>query len=382
MENNNINNLIGAVALSIMALPGSNKLWDYIETGEAWKIYEKISAGKKLKSQKFITQLYSVDPLIAAKQIIEKCHLKKINIITYWDKSYPILLKQISHPPIVLYSKGEFSDTATAAIVGTRKADKRACSIARRIANDLALHGYTVVSGMAIGIDREAHIGALEMEGNTLGILANGIDIFYPKFNTSLYHRIVETKGSALLSEYPPGIFAGKWTFVRRNRIISGLSLGTVVVKAAEKSGALITANYALEQNREIFVCPGYSFDESYIGCNNLIKSGAMLVSDSLDIIKELNRSKNNFNLSEIDCNKNHNVYKNNSEKIMNNDLSPLESKILDFISTGEYDLDDIKRKMAEVPMNDISQSIMALELYGKIFRNGNVISASSHYTG
>ena len=175
------------------------------------------------------------------------------------------------------------------AVVGTRKSDPKSALIARRISHDLSSQGFTVVSGMAVGIDREAHLGALDAGGKTVGVLANGIDIIYPWPNRDLYQAHRSTPGSALVSEYPPGIYvAGQWTFVRRNRIISGLCAGTVVVKAGERSGALITARHAVEQNREVFACAGNSFDEEYAGCHRLVRSGAVLVSSSQDILAEL----------------------------------------------------------------------------------------------
>ena len=260
------------------------------------------------------------------------------------------------------------------AVVGTRRADPRSASNARRIARELAVRGYAVVSGMAVGIDREAHLGALDEGGQTVGVLANGIDIVYPWPNRDLYHMIESSPGSALVSEYPPGILAGKWTFVRRNRIISGLCAGTVVVKAGERSGALITARHAMEQNREVFACTGDSFDEEYAGCHRLIRSGAVLVTKPDDIFEELSRYAGTVRMPLPRGGDNSVGKRQAPEPAEEPGDTTLAGRVLRLLGSGGLDIDSITREMAASPA-EVNEAVVMLELDGRITRSGNIIS-------
>lgn len=376
-----------AVALSICSSLTLNQIWELAPSYGPAELYEKLFKNNELTTQAFIQTNYPANPLDAAVEICNSCHLKKIKIITYWDTDYPKFLKEISKPPIVLYCKGNLHYEKAVAIVGTRKTDKKSSVVARRLSHELSRAGYTIVSGMAIGIDREAHLGALKNNSSTIGVLANGIDIVYPAYNRDIYSAISASTNSSLISEYPPGIFAGKWTFVRRNRIISGLALGTVVVKAAKRSGALITANYALEQNREVFVCPGPAFDEAYLGCNDLLKSGAVLVSQTEDILNELSDYKDKIDLIKRKTeNKKTNkkipdkgqdspdLFKYNSDSVKQYPQNSIENKILNLLINGEMDIDSILRLPGHNP-NEINEAIVMLELSNEITRDGNIIS-------
>ncbi len=358
-----------AVALSLISSPSANRLWEYLREYKSEEIYQRITSKGKIPAQDFVAREYSEDPLEAAKRIVEKTAERSIKIIDYWSADYPLLLREIEKPPVVLYWKGALIQRETVAVVGTRRSDHRSERIACRISGDLARKGISVVSGMAIGIDRAAHMGALDVMGSTVGILANGIDVVYPKLNRDLYERIESSENSALVSEYPPGILAGKWTFVRRNRIISGMSLGTVVIKAGLKSGAMITARYAVEQNREVFACPGHSFDQDYEGCNRLIKNGAVIVTSSGDITDEL-PDYNRFNClsdvlpgTEI------------KDKVIEIPAgNPLEEEVIRYLSGGESDVDSIIRNLG-YPACRINEALVMLELSGRIFRNGNIVA-------
>ena len=210
------------------------------------------------------------------------CHL-----LTLADPAYPLLLKQIPDPPPLLYVQGDPARLSQPqlAIVGSRNPTPSGIANAREFAACLARAGLTITSGLAVGIDGAAHQGALE-HGQTLAIAGTGLDRVYPARHKALAHRILA--GGALVSEYPPGTQAKPENFPRRNRIISGLSVGTLVVEATPRSGSLITARLALEQGREVFAIPGSIHNPQARGCHALIREGAKLVESAKDIIEEL----------------------------------------------------------------------------------------------
>ena len=208
-------------------------------------------------------------------------------LLTLEDPDYPELLHQIASPPALLFVLGAPDFTLPyLALVGTRQASEYGCAMARRLACELARQGLGVVSGMASGIDTAAHLGALEGGGQTLAVMGCGPDVIYPRANAQLHARIQQQ--GAVLAEYPLGFPPDTGTFPRRNRLISGLSLGTVVVEAPAQSGALITAAYALDQNREVYAVPGEVLRGKSAGCHRLIKEGAKLVEGVGDILEEL----------------------------------------------------------------------------------------------
>lgn len=210
-----------------------------------------------------------------------------IQILTVLDKDYPPLLRQIDYPPAVIYiiGKPKIDTRKTLAIVGTRRSSRYGRIMASKLADDLSSAGLTVVSGLAVGIDTAAHKGALE-KGLTVAVLGSGLATIYPATNTNLAAQICE-QGGSIISEYPLYTPPAKWTFPQRNRIISGLSRGVVVVEAPKRSGALITAHLATEQGREVFAVPGNVTSNSSAGTNALIKDGAKLVTCVDDIISE-----------------------------------------------------------------------------------------------
>ncbi len=209
-------------------------------------------------------------------------------IITLKDDDYPRRLKDIYDPPALLYVRGELrkEDELAVAIVGSRKTAPYGRWITEKVGEDLAHHGVTVVSGMARGIDSLAHKGAIQGGGRTIGVLGCGVDVIYPSENKILFHQIIEH--GAVLSEFPMGSPPEAGHFPKRNRIISGLSMGVVIVQASAESGSLITAGYALEQGREVFAVPGNVGAEGSRGTNQLIKDGAKLVESSDDILEEI----------------------------------------------------------------------------------------------
>lgn len=220
---------------------------------------------------------------------LKEIEKNKVKVIDLFDASYPDLLKQISHPPVVLYAKGNLNllEQPLVAVVGTRTPTGYGKETAYNFSYKLSSLKITVVSGLALGIDTAAHKGALPAEGSTIAVLGSGLNCIYPRQNKQLATQIA--KEGLLLSEYPLDTKPLACNFPRRNRIISGLSVGTIVVEAAQRSGALITANYAVGQNREVFAVPGRINDFQGKGPNSLIKEGAKLVDSVEDVLEEIN---------------------------------------------------------------------------------------------
>lgn len=221
------------------------------------------------------------------------------HLVSFDQASYPALLQQIYDPPAVLYVKGQVNrlqGCQNIAMVGSRRASKLGLSIAHRLSYQLAANGWNIVSGMALGVDAESHQGALDaycsntsvaehQVASTIGVVATGLDIEYPQSNASLYQQLYES--GCVVSEFPLGTKANARLFPRRNRIISGLSLGVLVVEAAIKSGSLVTTKYAAEQGREVFAVPGNINNPQAQGCHFLIQNGAKLVQGVDDVLAE-----------------------------------------------------------------------------------------------
>lgn len=223
-----------------------------------------------------------------AEQVLEDCAREGQFLITMQDAAYPSRLRNIFEPPILLFGRGKmplFDEEAVVSVVGTRTCTPYGISTAEKLCFDMSRQGALVVSGLAKGIDAAAHRGALRAGGFTAAVLGGGVDVIYPQENRDLYEDIAAT--GVLLSEYPPGTRPLPHHFPERNRIISGLSLATLVVEAGEKSGALITAGIALEQGRDVFAVPGPVGVKESAGCNQLIREGAGLVQESWDILRE-----------------------------------------------------------------------------------------------
>ncbi len=221
-----------------------------------------------------------------------------IKIITEIDDDYPDILRKIHDPPIALYCYGDLNafNAPGIAMVGTRRPSIYGQEMAQNLAYGIAMAGYCVISGMAVGIDAASHRGALLGHGKTIGVLGGAIDRFHPKSNAKLAHEAVDN-GGLIISEYPMGRSPSEGTFPQRNRIISGLSLGTVVIEAALKSGSLITAGIAAEQGRPVMALPGRVDVPTAQGCNKLIQDGAVLIMTVDDIIDEISSSSLQFSL-------------------------------------------------------------------------------------
>lgn len=226
--------------------------------------------------------------LLEAEEILDRCDREGLQLLTYRDAAYPMRLKNIPDPPMVLYYKGQLPEldaSPVIGIVGTRKASAYGLQTAKRLGYQIGSCGGIVVSGMAYGIDGLAMSGALTAGAKVVGVLGCGADIVYPVSNRALF-RDVEQYG-CILSEFPPGMPPSKWTFPKRNRIISGLSCGVLVVEAPEKSGALITARLAADQGRDVFAVPGNVDQPTCTGSNRLLRDGAIVATSGWEVLCE-----------------------------------------------------------------------------------------------
>ncbi len=220
------------------------------------------------------------------QQTYRKLASQQIQLISFWDDVYPSLLREIHDPPALLYLRGQLPEQECFAIVGSRRATSAGLTLTRELANTLAQHEVCIVSGLARGVDSAAHRGALDAKGATIAVLGCGIDRIYPPENSKLFHEIQQK--NAIITEYPPETPPLAGHFPGRNRIISGLSRGVLIVEAAEKSGSLITGDFALEQGRELFAIPGALQNPNSRGTNRLLKEGAQLVTEAYDILQSL----------------------------------------------------------------------------------------------
>lgn len=226
--------------------------------------------------------------LTKARKILAQCAHKRIGIVAYGDSGYPKRLKNVEDPPFVLYYKGVLPNWEAApviGVVGTRKASPYGLNMAKQLGYQIAAAGALLVSGGALGIDAEAMTGALGAGQPTVAVLGCGVDVVYPKHNEALLAKTAEQ--GCLLSEYPPETQARTWQFPQRNRIISGISNGVLVVEAPENSGALITARYAMDQGRDVFVVPGNAGQKSAAGSNQLLRERVMPVFTGWDAVRE-----------------------------------------------------------------------------------------------
>lgn len=274
-------------SLPKVSLRMKHVLLDAFETPE--KIYFSESGEYSLVegiTRPVIAALEEGRSLDGADRILGDCERLGLRVLTIQDTEYPDRLRNICDPPLLLYVQGRmplFDDEVTVAMVGTRRTSPYAAAMGEKLAYQMAGLGAVIVSGLAAGGDASAHRGALRAGGLTVGVIAGGHDIVYPRENRWLYQDI-GVRG-AILSEYPPGTDHRAGHFPERNRIISGLSLGVVVIEAPERSGALITASRALDQGRDVFVLPGQADDWHCTGSNQLLRDGAVPAMDAWDVL-------------------------------------------------------------------------------------------------
>ena len=264
----------------------ADKLLEYYKTPEAIyneKDYSKCGFLSDKTKDELTDKSFDV-----ADRVIKRMNDIGGYILTFDDEEYPPLLKKIYSPPYVLYLKGEhlnWDKLLTITIVGTRIHSDYGKYVTETITKQLVKYDVTIVSGMAKGIDAIAGTTAINCSGKTIAVLGSGIDIIYPYENRKLCEQIINN--GVIISEYPPGTRPYKYNFPRRNRIMAGLSYGVIVAQAPEKSGALITASHAIENNRELFAIPGRFDDPQQAGCHRLIKTGAKIVLNAGDVLEE-----------------------------------------------------------------------------------------------
>ena len=291
-----------------------------------------------------------------------------VKIVSLDDAAYPQQLKQIYDPPPVLYVRGEVSTISQPgiALVGTRHPTPYGSGMAERLACDLAAHGLVIISGMARGVDTAGHRGAIAGKGKTVAVFGTGIDVIYPKENTRLSEQILAL-GGALMSEFPIGTFPAPQNFPIRNRIISGMSVGVLVVEAAEYSGTRITARCALEQNRDVFAVPGNVTNKNSWGPNTLIKQGAKLVATWEDVWEELptqvRLALTPATPAESQSGGTASLFGEEGE------LAPHEKKIFALLKADESThIDEIVERLEpEVSSSEIFAALFELELTGKV---------------
>jgi DNA processing protein len=285
------------------------------------------------------------------------------DILILDDGSYPALLREIADPPITLYVRGDWQacfEQPCVAVIGSRQCSTYGENASEMLSRDLATRGITVVSGFARGIDAAAHKGAIQGKGRTVAVMGTGIDMVYPKENTKLVREILDS-GGAVVSQFPLGTPPLKDNFPYRNRIISGLSLGVLIVEASERSGSLITARLATEQNREVMAVPGNITSSNSYGTNYLIKAGAKLVQQWQDIVSELPSDIAARILPpKIEERKNG---KSSQQEVVPADLSDLEHKVWSLLAPDDATHIDILLETSGLSFGDLNSALVGLDI-------------------
>jgi len=301
-----------------------------------------------------------------AQQEIAKAVECGAKIIALDDSAYPARLKEIYDPPVVLFVRGsvEVLSSPGIAMVGTRHPTPYGLGMAERLSKDLAARGLVIISGMARGVDTASHRGAIAAGGKTVAVFGTGIDVMYPKENSRLAEQILSL-GGALVSEFPIGTFAAPQNFPIRNRIISGMSAGVLVVEAAEYSGTRITARCALEQNRDVYAVPGNVTNKSSWGPNTLIKQGAKLVATWEDVWEELPTDIQ----AKLEAARPESSLPETASLFLEDATSPHERKILRLLKSDESThIDELMERLEEeLSSSEIFAALFELELNGKV---------------
>lgn len=337
-----------------------------INAEDIWKASEEdiVSMGFPLAQAKKFAKNRK-NPAYDPDALFANCEKNSIRLIDYKNASYPKALLNITNFPLAIFVKGSLDEeNDKIAMVGSRKASAYGISVAKQFAADLAKAGVAVVSGGAKGIDAASHQGALSTGGNTIAVFGCGLDVYYPRENKKLFDEILDKNG-ALISEYIPGAEPITWHFPARNRIISGLSRGVLVVEADKKSGSLITANFALESGRDIYCVPGSIYSSGSIGVHNLIKQGAMLVDRPEDILNDIGglfAKKRSVNSSSF-C---YDIRKDDSLG------KSAKTVYLSMVSGKTYNFDALLENARLLP-HEVTMAVTELEMYGLLENNAGL---------
>ena len=326
------------------------------DLGRAWQA--PVVELRRVLDERSVESLVATRAAISLDEEMERIEGAGITVLTRASPEYPRLLAEIPAPPPVLYVKGEIitEDAVGVAIVGTRRLTSYGREVTARLAGDLAAAGVTIVSGLARGIDGIAHHAALRAGGRTIAVLGSGVDVIYPPEHRNLAGQIVE--GGALVSDYAPGRKPDAQNFPARNRIISGLTVGVIVVEAPARSGALITTDFAADQGREVFVVPGNILSPASAGCHRLLREGARIVTSADDVLEDLNLGRR-------------------QEQAAVQQALPLddqERKVLALLTAEPQHIDEIAAA-ANLPIAGISATLVTMELKG-LLRN----AGAQHY--
>lgn len=321
----------------------------------AWKAAPADLARAGL-SLKLIERIVQAHASVDLEKLWAKIESQGIKILTWEDEAYPQRLKEIDQPPPVLYIRGEYlpDDVFAVAIVGTRRVTSYGRQITEELSSFLAANGITVISGLARGVDALAHQTALKAGGRTIGVLGSGVDKIYPPEHRALAEQMLER--GALVSDYAPGTPPDASNFPPRNRIISGLSLAVVVVEAGETSGALITAEFAAEQGREIFAVPGSILAPQSKGTNKLIQNGALPLLSVNDLMQALDLTRVGEHKA--------------ARKVIPTDET--EARLLSILGDEPLHVDEI-RNQTELPIEKVSAALALMELKGMVRQVGGM---------
>jgi DNA processing protein len=311
---------------------------------------------------KLIERIAQARQQVDLEKVWAKIESQGIKILTWKDEAYPGRLKEIEQPPPVLYIRGNYlpDDLYAVAIVGTRRVTPYGRQITEELSSYLATNGITVISGLARGVDAIAHQTALKASGRTIGVLGSGVDKIYPPEHRQLAERMMES--GAIMSDYAPGTPPDASNFPPRNRIISGLSLAVVVIEAGETSGALITAEFAAEQGREIFAVPGSILAPQSKGTNKLIQKGALPLLSVNDLMQALNLTRMGEHKA--------------ARKIIPADET--EARLMNVLGAEPLHVDEI-RNQTELPIEKVSATLALMELKGMVRQVGGMNYVAVH---
>lgn len=314
---------------------------------EAWSA--PLESLRLVLEPRSLSELASARRSVEPERQLEALRQRGIRILHAEHPEYPRLLAEASGRPTVLYIRGHLTpeDGLSVGIVGTRRSTLYGRSVTERISQELAVAGVTVVSGLARGIDAVAHHVALETGGRTVAVLGSGVDVIYPSEHRRLVERILES--GAVISEQPPGAKPDAPNFPARNRIISGMSLGVVVIEAPARSGALITANFAADQGREVFVVPGNVGNATSAGTNQLLRDGARIVCDGADILADLGIGGSAP-----------------AQLTLQLPTTPLEDRVLRCLGSEPLHIDELAES-ASIPGREVAEALLLMELKGMV---------------